>query len=200
MNTPNIGGSTPRSAARALSVPAYVIKNALTPRNSLRQMTAAEPDTPGNKFRVATWNVVSMTGRSGEVARELGERKVDAACLPETRWRGAGTRMTGNGYKFFWSGGKKAENGVGFAFAEHLVNRVVEVNRVNDRIISVTVLLEDRPYNLISAYCPQSQLAEDMKDHFYDALERELLTTDNPLVGGDFNGHIGEDNSSCESF
>ena len=38
-----------------------------------------------------------------------------------------------------------------------------------------------------------------MKDQFYDALERELLTTDNSLVGGDFNGHIGEDNSSCES-
>ena len=153
-------------------------------------MAAAEPDTPGNKFRVATWNVATMTGRSGEVARELGERKVDAACLQETRWKGAGTRMTGNGYKFFWSGEKKAENGVGIAVAEHLVNRVVEVNRVNDRIISVTVILEDRPYNLISAYCPQSQLAEDMKDQFYDALERELLTTDNPLVGGDFNGQL----------
>ena len=108
MNTPaNIGGSTPRSAARVLSVPAYVRKNALPPRNSLRQMTAAEPATPGNKFRVATWNVGSMTGRSGEVARELGERNVDAACLQETRWKGAGTRMIGNGYKFFWSGGKK---------------------------------------------------------------------------------------------
>ena len=75
----------------------------------------------------------------------------------------------------------------------------MEVNRVNDRIISVTVILEDRPYKLISAYCPQSQLAEDMKDQLYDVLDRELLTTDNPLVGGGFNGHIGEDNSSCES-
>ena len=75
----------------------------------------------------------------------------------------------------------------------------MEVNRVNDRIVSVTVILEDRPYKLISAYCSQSQLTEDMKIQFYDALECELLTTDNPLVGGDFNGHIGEDNSSCES-
>ena len=96
MNTPNIGGSTPRSAAQALSVPAYVRKNALTPRNSLKQMTAAEPDTPGNKFRVATWNIGSMTGRRGEVARELCERKVDAAWLQETRWKGAGTRMIGS--------------------------------------------------------------------------------------------------------
>ena len=87
--------------------------------------------------------------------------------------------------------GKKAENGVGIAVAEHLVYRVVEVNCVNDRMTYVMVILEDRVYKQTAAYCPQSLLAE--------AIERELFTTYNPLIDGDFNGHIGEDISGWES-
>ena len=70
--------------------------------------------------------------------------------------------MIGNCYKFIWSGGKKAENRVGLAVAEQLVGDVIEVNSVNDRIISCTVILLDLLQKLISLHCPQSQLAAYM--------------------------------------
>ena len=101
------GGRTPRSAARASAVPAYDRKNASQPRKIQRVMTAVKPDKSGT-LRVSTWNVGSLTGKSGEVARELSSRKVDIACLQETRWRGQGTRKIGEGMKLFWSGGERS--------------------------------------------------------------------------------------------
>jgi len=38
----------------------------------------------GWQFRVSTWNVDSLTGRSGEVVEALSDRKVDVACIQET--------------------------------------------------------------------------------------------------------------------
>ena len=36
-------------------------------------------------FRVSTWNVDSLTGRAGELVAVLADRKVDAACIQETK-------------------------------------------------------------------------------------------------------------------
>ena len=54
--------------------------------------------------RVATWNVSSMVGRSGEVVDALHRRKIDLCCAQETRWKGESARMLvaiGRRYKFF---------------------------------------------------------------------------------------------------
>ena len=40
---------------------------------------------PGWAFRVGTWNVESLTGRSGELVEALGERRIDIACVQEIR-------------------------------------------------------------------------------------------------------------------
>lgn len=56
------------------------------------------------KIRVGSWNVGSLTGRSGEVVEALYRRKVDICCLQETRWKGSGTRHLGRSdqmYKLF---------------------------------------------------------------------------------------------------
>ena len=66
----------------------------------------------GWSFRVGTWNVDSLTGRSGELVEALAERRMDVACVQETRWRGSGCRFfgaIGKRYKLFWMG-KKNEN------------------------------------------------------------------------------------------
>jgi len=41
----------------------------------------------GWPFRVGTWNVDSLTGRSGELVEALAERRMDVACVQETPWR-----------------------------------------------------------------------------------------------------------------
>ena len=63
----------------------------------------------GWPFRVGTWNVDSLTGRSGKLVEALAERRMDVACVQETRWRGSGCRFfgaIGKRYKLFWMGSK----------------------------------------------------------------------------------------------
>jgi len=43
----------------------------------------------GWRFGVGTWNVVSLTGRAGKVVEALSDRKVDVACIQETRLKGS---------------------------------------------------------------------------------------------------------------
>jgi len=55
-------------------------------------------------FRVGTWNVDSLTGRAGEVVEAMSDRKVDVACIQETRWKGKRCKFygtKGNRYKLF---------------------------------------------------------------------------------------------------
>jgi len=55
-------------------------------------------------FRVGTWNVDSLTGRSGELVGALAERRMDVACVQETRWIVSGCRFfgaIGKRYKLF---------------------------------------------------------------------------------------------------
>ena len=63
----------------------------------------------------ATWNVISMVSRYGEVVDALHIRKIDFCCAQETMWKGESARMLGaNGrrYKIFWQGCNKGTAGV----------------------------------------------------------------------------------------
>jgi len=58
-------------------------------------------------FWVGTWNVDSLTDRAGEGVEALSDRKVDVACIQETRWKGSGCKFYGaevRRYKLFWMG------------------------------------------------------------------------------------------------
>ena len=52
-------------------------------------------------FRVGTWNIDSLTGRAGELVDALAERRLDVACVQETRWRGSGCKFFGKKGKVF---------------------------------------------------------------------------------------------------
>jgi len=45
----------------------------------------------------------------------LADRKVDVACIQETRWKGSGCKFCGakgKRYKLFWIGGEERSDGV----------------------------------------------------------------------------------------
>ena len=64
----------------------------------------------------------------------LRRRNVDICCLQEVRYRSQGTRMFGSEYKFWWNGGTESRNGVGIMVKEELVEDVIEVIRIDDRL------------------------------------------------------------------
>jgi len=75
----------------------------------------ADKPRKGWAFRVGTWNIDSLTGRSGELVEALAERRMDVACVQEIRWRGSRCRFfgaIGKRYKLFWMGSKAKTDGV----------------------------------------------------------------------------------------
>ncbi|XP_070001943.1 uncharacterized protein [Nicotiana sylvestris] len=71
---------------------------------------------------------------------------------------------------------------------------VVEVRRINDRLMSIKLIVGGFTVNVISAYAPQEGLDQEVKKQFWkdlDEVVRSILHTEKLFIGGDFNGHIG---------
>ncbi|XP_064079513.1 craniofacial development protein 2-like [Macrobrachium nipponense] len=150
------------------------------------------------ELRVGTLNVGTMTGRGRAIADLIKMRRVDILCVRETRWKGNKARELGDGYKMFYSGAnKEGRNGVGIILSSEMKKEIVEVNRRNDRIIWVRLMVENCTVNIFSAYAPQTGCLDEEKDHFWLDFEEEMEkvpANERCLVGGDLNGHVGQNN------
>ena len=78
----------------------------------------------------ATWNVRSIVGGYGDVVDALHRRNIDLCCAQETRWKC-------DDAWFFWQGCNKGTAGGGVFNAERWTDSVVDVVRVNERIMYV---------------------------------------------------------------
>ena len=75
----------------------------------------------------------------GEACEEQIKRIIDVCCLQEVRWIGQGARMLGmkgRRYKQWWSVKGSGVGGVGAMVREELCEKVVEVRRVSDRVMT----------------------------------------------------------------
>nr|XP_049692389.1 uncharacterized protein LOC126053698 [Helicoverpa armigera] len=112
-----------------------------------------------------------MTGRGRELADVLKRRRINVACLQETKWKGARAREIGEEYKFFYCGSDGKRNGVGIVLDNRLKECVVDVKRMNDRLIAVKLIVDGKAINVISVYAPQSGCEESVKEKFWRARE-----------------------------
>ena len=102
----------------------------------------------------------------------------------------------------FWREGKKIQvgnrdgtGGVGVLVKEELCEKVLEVRRRSDRVMTVVMVLEVEVLKIICVYGPQSGRTAAEKEHFYDDLRSEwdLHSVGELVLGmGDFNGHVGK--------
>ncbi|KAG5583105.1 hypothetical protein H5410_053732 [Solanum commersonii] len=150
--------------------------------------------------RVGSWNIGSLTGKSIELVKILKRRKINIACVQETRWVGAKARDV-DGFKLWYSGGSRDRNGVGILVDGDLREQVVEVRRINDRLMTIKLVIGGSTLSVISAYAPQVGLDEEAKKRFYEELDevvRGIPNTEKIVIGGDFNGHIGATSSGFD--
>ncbi|XP_070048592.1 uncharacterized protein [Nicotiana tomentosiformis] len=119
-------------------------------------------------WRVGSWNIWTLTGKSIELAKILHRRKINIACVQETRWVGNRAQET-HGFKLWYSWRVRGKNGVG-------------------------ILVDKDLRELVVVYAPQVGLGEEVKRHFredLDGLVRGIPSTEKLIIGGDFNGQIG---------
>ena len=70
------------------------------------------------RLRIATLNVGSMTVKGSELADVLNRRRIDIACVKETRWKGSKAKELDEGYKLYYHGGTTNRNGIGIIVSQ----------------------------------------------------------------------------------
>ena len=88
---------------------------------------------------VGTFNIGTMTGRGRELADMMERRNVDILRLPETKRIGSKARNIGGGCKLFYNGADGRKNGIGIVVRKELAESVLEVKRVSDRPMTMTL-------------------------------------------------------------
>ena len=95
---------------------------------------------------------------------------INIACVQETKWVGSKARDV-DGYKLWYSGSERRRNNVGILVDEEFRGQVVEVKRVNDKVMSIKLIVGGSSVNICSAYAPQAGLDEEEKKKFWEVLD-----------------------------
>nr|XP_009609789.1 uncharacterized protein LOC104103581 [Nicotiana tomentosiformis] len=75
-----------------------------------------------------------------------------------------GTRLKNtDGFKLWYSSSRKGRNKVGILVDMDLRESVVDVRRMNDRLMAINLVVGELTLNVISAYAPQVGLDEEVK-------------------------------------
>ena len=151
---------------------------------------------PGtDELRIATLNVGTMSGKSGEVVDFMKRRRCRILCVQETKWKGDRARVFGEGYKLLHAGGDGKSNGVGVIVDSNLARQVIRVERWDGRIMMVWMLTGGRKLCVMTVYAPQVGRNQREKREFREKVEDmlQLVEEDDILcMAGDFNAHIGK--------
>nr|XP_009780956.1 PREDICTED: craniofacial development protein 2-like [Nicotiana sylvestris] len=105
-------------------------------------------------------------------------RPIAYSVCPGDGWVGSRARDM-YGYKLWYSRVRKGKNGVGILVDGKLRESVVDVRRVNDRLMTIKLAVGEYNLNIVSAYAPHA------------GLDKEVPPTKRLFIGKDFNGHIG---------
>ena len=125
----------------------------------------------------------------------------------EARWIDSGKRTLSPGHTILYSGRSDNQHRGGVAI---IVTRKVEKNsagveadqrQINDRLLKARFNSKFAKLTVIACYAPTKDAEEEIKDEFYDQLEKEIRTTprrDVLMVVGDLNARVGEENTGRE--
>ena len=163
------------------------------------------PEKP-KKVRFASWNVGSMTKRSLELEDVMRRRNIDIMCVQETKWKNTGNRarfldLKTKAFRLFYHGTVQGKNGIGIILATEHVSNIISISKISDRLMSLRLVMRGEVWNIVSAYAPQIGCEQSEKDAFWNdfrTLLGGLPTQELLFVGGDLNGHVGQDNYDYE--
>ena len=177
-------------------------------RNHVRARHIPGAGNIKRKLRIGSLNVGSMTSRSYELEDLMRRRRIDIMCLQEVGWRNSGNRArflntNTKAYKMFYHGEKNGKNGVGIVLAAEFLGSILSIKKISDRLLHLRLVIGKETWNIVSAYVPQTGCDEEEKLAFwadFDALILEIPENEMLEVGADLNGHVGEANTSHESW
>ena len=146
----------------------------MQPQIGMRQVIKGRSINVENNTRIklGSWNVGTMHQRANKFVETMGRRNIDICCIQETRCLGGSARAISENrskYNFFWNGNETGYGGVGVLIKEELIENVLPVERVNNRIMSIGILL-GKMMSIKSIYAPQSARSATEKDELFTKL------------------------------
>ena len=155
--------------------------------------------------RVATWNVNTLGDNDSRqrlelLARDLEFYNIDVACLSETRYLGTGNKQMKGEHSWFslyFSGlgpDDRRERGVAIAVSNSAQGALVNVNPVNERLMSARFETKIGFMTVVACYAPTDCSTAEAKDSFYGHLEALINTipkADYLVIAGDLNAEVG---------
>ena len=81
---------------------------------------------------------------------------------------------------------------MGVIVANWLIGKVAEVERFNDSVMEVIIVIGNIVWEVVSCYRLQVDRSVNEKEEFYELIAN-IVTVEKVLVDGDFNGHVGSD-------
>ncbi|XP_042906181.1 craniofacial development protein 2-like [Parasteatoda tepidariorum] len=145
-----------------------------------------------------TWNVRTLY-RGGAVKKLTDvflEYKLDVLAVQEMRWTGSGVMDKRNCSIYYSCHDRLHQFGTGFIVNKRIRDKVIEFKPVNERICRIRIKGRTHNISIICAHAPTEDKADEVKDGFYDLLEKtqsECCSNDVKLLMGDFNAKIGHD-------
>ena len=111
---------------------------------------------------------------SGEVCEVLRRRMVKVCCIQEVRWKGDGSRAL-QGCKLIWKGNSEETAGVGVLVASELVDRIIRVERISDRVIAVDLVIGEQIVKVVSCYASQTGRSQIEKEEFWRQVKGVIM-------------------------
>ena len=84
------------------------------------------------------------------------------------------------------------KHGVGIMLNKRWRKRITDIEYINKRAITTTVLVNRQHVKLRSVYFPHSKYADHHIEKVYKTIEKHMLIKKSiPIIGGDFNVELG---------
>ena len=95
------------------------------------------------------------------------------------------------------------KNGIGIVVREELVESVLEVKKVSDKLMAMKLEVKGSILNIVSTYATQVNNSIEEKNDFWedlDGLIESISKEERILLGADLNGHVGKENIGEEKI
>jgi exonuclease III len=120
-------------------------------------------------MRFGTWNIGSLYRA---VSRDLARYKLDLVGVQEVRWEGGGTKPAGEYSFFYGNGNENHELGTGFLVRKRIISAVKRVEFISDRMSCIILRGHWCHIIVLNVHAPTEDKTDDVKDIFYEGLER----------------------------
>ena len=142
-------------------------------------------------FKLTTINVRGLNDnkKRNEIFKYLIKKDYDIIALQEThcpkgkkeKWESEWPGLS------YFTEGKSNSTGLAFLFKENLIDKIIDDDPdLEQRILRLTVKIEDNLLQLINLYAPNSK-TRDKSEYFFQKADNHFLMDQEPILFGDFN-------------